>query len=158
MLAAWCHVVYNAKDTLVAFLRIFVKFLFWAKRKRVEFVSWASGQRFHPLKKPKTWNMKKNQFTSNFVTWRLRWVNWQIIKFFLEKKNEAGQKYVLPRCSLHWLHISRHFNTTTKRLSLEDMFRILQYPSSAQGCPQIYWTIYKADNKEVLIINCRNNS
>ena len=28
----------------------------------------------------------------------------------------------------------RHFKNTTQRLSLEDMFRILHYPSSVQGC------------------------
>ena len=49
----------------------------------------------------------------------------------------------------------RHFKNTTQHLSLEDMFTKLQYPPrvstvTVQGSR---FTIYKADNKEVLIIN-----
>ena len=48
----------------------------------------------------------------------------------------------------------RHFKNTTQDLSLEDIFRILQYPPSLlKDVHKFFDYIYKAGNKEVLIIN-----
>lgn len=42
------------------------------------------------------------------------------------------------RCLLTRYSNIKHFKTTTQRLSLEDIFRMLRYPLSVQGCLKIF--------------------
>ena len=67
--------------------------------------------------------------------------------------------HIVSKCGVYTYKKNKHFKTMTQRLNFEGMFRILQYSSSVQGCLQICdYSIYKADNKVVLIINRKNYS